>query len=345
MKRIIAFCLTTLCISSQLLSQSGGNGVYAFLELPTSARQAALGTNVLASYTTDVALVLANPSLLDSTYHSHLSLNYLNYLGDVNTGSMSYAHYLNKFGSFAFSTIYNHYGTFTEADETGLIVGEFTASDIAFLIGWGRPLSPRFRIGANLKFIYSDYYLFSSTGLCVDVATSYIDAEQKFSTTLLIQNAGRQLKPYVSSQTESLPFRIHLTTQKQFQHVPLSLYFTFHNLQKWDLTYRDTTSMFANPFGNQNEQNFIEDIADKFMHHVIAGMEFSPFQHAYLRIGYNYHRRKEMIVPARLSTVGISWGFGFKIYKFHLSYARSKYHLSSTPNIISLTTKIEDWLP
>lgn len=346
MKKNSINALIILIITLHSYAQISPLGVFSFLELPTAARQTALGSNFLSSYKTDVSLSIANPSMLDSTYKHHLSLNYLEYVGDVNIGSLTYANFFKKFGSFAFSILYSNYGTFTEADETGQIYGEFTASDHAIIVGWGRSLSDFFRIGANLKSVFSNYYQYYSYGLCFDVAVSFIIKEHKFSSTLLLQNAGRQIKPYISSRTESLPFRIHLTTQKQLQYVPLTLYFTLHNLQKWDLTYHDTSQVSqTNPFDNNYDKKIVEETLNKIMHHIIIGMEFSPFQNAYLRLGYNYHRRKEMIVPTRLSTVGISWGFGFKIYKIHLNYARSKYHLSSTPNVITLTTTITDWLP
>ena len=52
-----------------------------------------------------------------------------------------------------------------------------------------------------------------------------------------------------------------------------------------------------------------------------------------------------MIVDSRLSTVGISWGFGLKISKFGFSYARSAYHLAGSPNVITLTTNLTDFFP
>ena len=80
----------------------------------------------------------------------------------------------------------------------------------------------------------------------------------------------------------------------------------------------------------------------KNLKYVIVGMELSPSKNLAFRIEYNYHRRKEMIVESRLSTVGISWGFGIKISKFKLSYARSAYHLAGSPNVITLTTNLGD---
>ncbi|NJK85180.1 MAG: hypothetical protein HC906_03680 [Bacteroidales bacterium] len=68
------------------------------------------------------------------------------------------------------------------------------------------------------------------------------------------------------------------------------------------------------------------------MRHIILGTEFSLSKNLVLRFGYNYRRRQEMKVDARTGTVGFSWGLGLRISKFHLSYARSAWHLAGSPN-------------
>jgi len=79
------------------------------------------------------------------------------------------------------------------------------------------------------------------------------------------------------------------------------------------------------------------------MRHLIIGAEFALARNFYLRMGYNYQRRKELRVASRISTVGFSWGFGMRISKFHFSYARATYHLAGSPNIITITTNLSDF--
>jgi hypothetical protein len=80
------------------------------------------------------------------------------------------------------------------------------------------------------------------------------------------------------------------------------------------------------------------------MHHIAIGAELNPSKNVFFRFGYNYHRRKEMIVESRLSTIGFSWGVGLRISKFNISYARSAYHLAGSPNVITLTTNLSDFI-
>jgi hypothetical protein len=47
-----------------------------------------------------------------------------------------------------------------------------------------------------------------------------------------------------------------------------------------------------------------------------------------------------MKVPEKASTVGFSWGFGFRVAAFQFSYARSTYHLVGSPNFITITANL-----
>jgi hypothetical protein len=340
---ISGFFVLIGCLSSY--SQTGGQHVYEFLRLSNSSRQAALGGNYLTVDDDDISLVLANPTLITNDISKNLVINYVDYFSDVNFGFVTYAHNFSKLGTFAASMQYVNYGTFTEADETGQTYGEFTAGDYALTIGWARHLHPNIRIGANIKGIYSDMHLFNSTGIAADFGAGWFLPDKHFATSLMVRNVGRQVKAYVPGSIEPLPFEIQFGVHKRLEHVPLGFHLLLHNLQKWDLTYNDPNAQIeVDPFtGELIQPSAVEDIANKMMHHVIVGMELSPSKNLSFRLGYNYHRRKEMIVESRLSTVGISWGFGIKISKFKLSYARSAYHLAGSPNVITITTNLSDF--
>ena len=58
------------------LAQIGGDNVYEFLNMPASARVAALGDNFLASKDNDITLTLTNPSLITRNMDNHLSLSF-----------------------------------------------------------------------------------------------------------------------------------------------------------------------------------------------------------------------------------------------------------------------------
>lgn len=326
-------------------SQNGMNRVFSFLELSNSSRLTALGGNMMSVHDNDVSLALSNPSYISDSLHNNLALNYTNYFSGINYGFVTYSHTHEKIGSFAATIQYLNYGSFQETDIYGNILGEFTAYDMAIVLGWGRELHPGFTLGANAKFIYSDFYDANSTGLAVDIAGSYYNDDKYFSTTLIVRNAGRQIVPYTNGNIEPLPFDVQLGVSKRLLHVPLRFSFLAHHLHKWDIRYQDASDIVIDPLtGEIIQENKMAAFSDKLMRHVVFGAELVPSRSLSLRVGYNYQRRQELAVSSRLSTVGFSWGFGFRIKKLYFSYSRSAYHLAGSPNVITLTTDIGEYL-
>lgn len=327
-------------------AQIGGTGTYRFLNLPNSPRIAALGGNFVAIADNDLSVGLNNPSLINSEMHNSISLNFVDYFADINYGFVSYSRTYDKAGSFAASMQYINYGRFDYTDETGIITenaGEFTAGEFALVLGWGRRLDSLFSIGANLKTIYSAFETYNSVGLGVDVAGTY-HAPTGFTASLIARNIGRQLTTYTSGNNEPLPFEIQLGLSKRLQHLPFRYSLLLTNLQKWDLTYNDPAEDVVDPFtGEVKTKSKAGEFADKALRHVVIGGEFLPGKNLSLRLGYNYQRRQEMKIESRRSTVGFSWGFGFRVSKFNFSYARSAYHLAGSPNFISIAFNLSDF--
>lgn len=325
------------------IAQTGGSSTYKFLNLTNSARMAALGGNSLPVKDHDITIALQNPSLITKEMHKQLALSYTDYYSDINYGFVSYGSSIPKLGNYVASLQYINYGTFIRADETGEQFGEFTAGEFAMNIGWGRSLDSNFSIGANLKGIYSSFEEYNSFGMAVDVAGSYHNPETNFTASLIFKNIGLQLDPYYSGNTEPLPFEIQMGLSKRLKHLPFRYYVVLTNLQKWDLTYEDPqlTDEGIDPFtGEVEEKSGVADFADKAMRHLVIGGELLLSKNFSLRIAYNYQRRQELKVDTKVSTVGFSWGFGFRINRFHLSYARSTYHLAGSPNYITIATNL-----
>lgn len=322
---------------SNSYAQKGGQQAFSFLNLPNSARVAALGYNFVAIDDNDLSIGLNNPSLLNNEMNNDISLNFVDNYADISYGFVSYSRTFEKFGSFAATVQYIDYGKFTRTDETGAINGEFTSNEFAPVIGWGRRLDSSFSIGANLKAVYSSFETFSSFGLAVDVAGSYHVTEKGLVMSLVARNIGTQLSEFTPGNKEPLPLEIQYGLSKKLLHLPFRYSIILTNLQKWDLTYTDPADDNIDPFtGELKEKSKIGDIADKAMRHVVVGGEFIPTRNFSVRFGYNYQRRQEMKLESKRSTVGFSWGFGFRVSRFNLSYARSAYHISGSPNIFSL---------
>jgi long-subunit fatty acid transport protein len=327
-------------------AQIGGTSTYRFLNLPNSPRVAALGSNSVAIADNDLSVGLNNPSLINAEMHNSVSLNFVDYFSDINYGFASYSRTYDNIGSFAASMQYINYGRFDYTDETGIIpedAGEFSAGEFALVLGWGRRLDSLFSIGANFKTIYSAFETYNSFGLGVDVSGTY-HARSGFTASLMARNIGRQLTTYTSGNTEAMPFEIQFGISKRLEHLPFRYSLLLTNLQKWDLTYYDPSEDNVDPFtGEVQTKSKAGEFADKAMRHVVIGGEFLPTKNFSVRVGYNYQRRQEMKIESKGGAVGFSWGFGLRVSKFNFSYARSAYHLSGSPNYLSIAFNLSDF--
>jgi len=343
LKRFSAILLSVF-ITANVFGQTGGNNTYEFLNLPISARVAALGSNFLLANDNDLSLAVINPSLIGDNLHHRVSLSFAEYISDVNYGTAAYSHTFKKVGSFAAALQFVNYGRFLEADEAGLTYGNFSGGDYAFTLGWGRKLHKNFLLGANLKLIYSQLEKYNSFGVAVDVAGTYFSEKNGFMAGVIFKNIGRQLDAYVPGNIEPLPFEIQLGIAQKLNKVPLRYSIVYNHLEKWDLTYKDPSISSVDPVtGDTLQTGKVEVFADKLMRHLVLGLEVYIAKRFHLSIGYNYQRRHELRTEMKKGIVGFSFGCGINVYKFQIDYAWAKYHLKGAPNTITISTKIDDW--
>jgi len=346
-KTSIYILLIIFAFSKSSLAQLGGQDTYRFLNLSNSTRIASLGGSGLAIKDNDISLALFNPSLINPGMSNHLSLSFIDYFAGINYGYATYAKTYENYGSFAGSIQYINYGSFIEADETGEKLGTFSAGEFAFVVGWGRQLDSAFSIGANLKNIYSSLYTYNSYGLAVDVSGTYHNAQNDFTASLIFKNIGRQISYYRPGERETLPFEIQLSISKKLENAPLRFIVVADNLQQYDLTYEEpfASKPSTDPLtGEPIEESKVKEHLDKFFRHIVAGVEFTPTQNIALSLGYNYRKSQEMRLSTRTATVGFSWGIHINVSRFRFGYARSAFHLAGSPNHITITTNLSDFV-
>ena len=327
-------------------AQTGGKSIYKFLDLPVSAREAAVGGNLISVKDDDINLTFNNPALLSPGTDNSLALSFINYFTDIKYGYAAYAKSFDSIGNFSAGIKFIDYGTFIQADATGLETGTFTASEYLFNLGYSREIDSIFSIGANLKTIYSHLYDYTSIGSAVDLAATYFNSNKRFTATALIKNVGRQWRTYSESTKEPLPFEVQVGISKKPKHVPFRFSIIGQHLQKWDLTYEDPAnpSVKTDPItGEEIRRSKSRVFADKLARHLIFGGEFLLTKNFHLRFGYNYLRRKELKFDTKPGLAGFSFGFGFKISKFHLSYGRAVYNVAGTANHFTLGLRLSEF--
>lgn len=339
--RILIVLLLTVNTS---LAQLGGTSSFQFLNLVPSARLNALGGSHVSMYDKDVNMMLANPSFLDSTMDGAISLNYLNYIADINYGYSSYTHHVSKIGTFSGSFMYANYGSFTRADETGVKLGDFSVNDLALIFSYGAQLDSIFRFGANMKLFSSVYDAYTASGLAFDVASSYYNEEQQFAIGATVKNIGIKFKDYTENKTSTFPLIVQLGVTKKLKHAPIRVSLTIDNLQKWDLTYEDPNAE------KQFDPETFEELPpkepsffEKGFRHVVLGAEFLFSKNFHLQFGFNYRRRAELVYKVKPGMIGFSGGLGFKIKRFKFNYSLAGYHLAGSSHNFSISTNINNF--
>jgi len=331
----ILFFLSYLSTKAQI----GGENVYQFLNYSVSARQIALGGEVL-TLIDDVNQPIWNPSVINADMDNQISANYSSYLAGIKIGSVSYARLISRrFGTIHGSIKYLDYGTLIGADEQGNEIGNFNASDLSVSVGYATNL-PRtnLHVGANIKLINSNISNFTSIGIATDFAILYYSPYMPFSFTIVARNIGAQLKTF-NGTNESLPFKVALGASYKLEYVPLKWYITLDNLQKWNVSVANPSEQTIDLEGNvtQEKINFIGNT----LRHFVVGAELFPESALNLRIGYNFRRAAELKLQNVRTFGGISLGFGIKMNKLKFNYAYSKFHSAANASTFSLQIDLD----
>jgi hypothetical protein len=340
--RTLTLLILSIFAGTVAKSQIGGDNTYEFLNLSSSARIAAMGGKMVPVKDNDLNLVFCNPALLNSEMDRTLTFSGVGYFADIKYGYVAYAQDIKELGSFAAGMHYVNYGDFTETDVTGQVIGEFKAAEYSLNLSWARPLVPdsALTIGTTLKTIYSSLEDYTSFGMAVDLGLNYYIERNLINLTLVAKNAGRQFTYYTSGNNEPLPFELLFGVSKKLAKAPFRFSVNYQHLEKFDMSYKDPVKENeVDPITGETSSEKIT-FGDKLLPHFILGAELLLSKNFHVRGGYNFQRRKELGVETKMSTVGISWGFGFRISKFHFSYGRATYHLAGASNHFSLTANL-----
>lgn len=344
-RRVLFFILFLWCATPGI-AQIGGSSTYNFLDLPVSARAAALGGTYVGVNDGDLGLAATNPSFLDSNVNNHVVMTYTPLFAGINYGYVAYAHTFGNIGTFDIGVKDMDYGTFTQADDAGNITGTFTAGEYMFNLGYGRPLKDTlFSVGANMKLVYSNLAGYYSVGALVDFGVSYVSPSRCFFMGAVIQNLGGEIKDYIPGNSEPLPLDADLGLSYKFKHAPFRINVVFTHLQTWTLTYADPTdTQTVNPLTGQaitksGSSTFFNNLG----RHFIGSFELLLGKNFALRYGYNYEMRQELLLSSAPGLVGMSGGFEMKIYRFHISYALTKYSIGALANTFTFAFNTSDF--
>ncbi len=201
-KHILVVSAAVLLISSTAFSQGfisnvskRGTTAAAFLEIGQGARAVSMGSAYVA-VANDLSAFYWNPGGLAKLDGIGVMFDHTNWLAGVGYNYLAASYSLGGAGTVGFSFTSSSYGdmkvtTVDNPDGTGQI---FTATDMAFSLGYGINLTNDFSIGFNPKVVYQSIWDASATGLAMDLGILYRTPFNGIMLGMSISNFGTKMQ-------------------------------------------------------------------------------------------------------------------------------------------------------
>lgn len=336
---LILFFHTVAALPAQTI---GGNAVFNFLRLPTAPQLTALGGINVSKISDDAGLAFYNPALLRRTMHTQMNAVFNSMYDGVHAYTLSLAYHHQKTNtSFLWGLNYLDYGSIPQTDAAGNMLGHFRPTDWAMQLSASRSYQHRWKYGATIKFISSNYGQYRSNGIAVDIGVLYHDTANAVSISVLAKNMGTQLRKYDGTDPDDLPFDLQAGISKRLAQAPLGFSFTAHHLHRFDIRYNDENFNSDNGFDGGSDGKFT---IDKLFRHFVFATTVYLGDKVEVDIGYNYLRRKELnIGEGGNGLTGFSIGAGLLLSKLQVRYARSHYQNNTAYNQFGLNMTLNKY--
>ena len=308
---------------------------FSFFNTDFSATSLSLGGNVIAK-SDDISLTYKTTSLLNQSQINHIAFDYLSLSNEINLFSFVYANELKKFGMYNIGVKNLNYGNFQGYDAIGFQTNEFHANDLMFFTGISKMIIKDLTLGLNLELLNSNYESFSAMAIASNTSLTYVNKKRKLIFSFSLNNLGRQINGFTDIK-EKIPTSLKFGMSKSLNHLPFTYYISLHDLQRFDI---------SGPVQASQSYRDDETILKKMFYHVNIGGELNPFKkNLFLRFGFNFQKRYQMMVRNIPQLAGFSSGVGIKFSSFTLDYAITSNHVSSVSSVFSLKMNLSSFVP
>jgi hypothetical protein len=301
---------------------------YSFLNVSSSARPSALGGINVSHRDRDINFMFLNPALMGDTLRGVASANYQFYVADIGNASFAYAHRFNKVGVLGFGVQHLSYGTLTSYDAAGNEIGDFKASSTALVVAKTHTIR-NFRMGASLKFAFSNLAGYRSSAGLLDLGGVFIHPKKQLTIGIAIRNVGVVFNEFSETSDTELPFDVQAGVTFKPEHMP----FRF-SLTAYDLAQRDNT----------DELGIESSSLSKIFRHLNFGGEILLHRNFNLLLGYNYRVHQDLKLEDGGGTAGVSVGLMARIKSFEVVMSRSTYVIGSAGYGFTLSANVEKML-
>jgi len=309
---------------------------YNFLNISSSSRIYGLGGVNITLVDDDVMTADQNPALLGGEMSGQVAINYMRYIGGSNFAGANYAHSAGQRGAWGVGVKYFGYGSMTETDVSGTVIGSFSPKDVAFTGSYSHDITERLRGGINLKMVYSGYADYSAFAVATDLGINYYNPDRDLSLSLVVTNLGGQLKKF-NDKHDRLPIDVRIGWSQSFGNFPVRFSITAWNLTKWKLPYYNTGDGTST-----GDFEIKESFSSNLFRHLVFGADLISSPNWYLGIGYNYKTRTDMSTYSRSFLSGWSMAGGINVKSFKVGLAFAQPHTGATTFMLNLTCSLPD---
>ena len=317
-------------VATGVMAQIGGQEAFDFLRLPAHARLAALGGVNVSLADRDINFFHNNPALAGDTLDGYASAGYQFYVGNVGNALFSYARNFKDAGLFMVGVQHTSYGTIEGFDETGMETLDHSSGETAVLIGKSHQIG-NFRLGANLKAVFSNIAGYRASGVMVDLGGLFKHPTQDLTFGLSVKNIGVVLSEYSESSKSSVPFDVQAGVTLKPQYMPLRFSIAASNLVKSDLLESGV---------RETEPSVLKRIFS----HLNAGAEILLHRNVNAMVGYNYLLRQALISETGGSGAGLCFGFSINVKPVEFVFSRNAYTIGNAGYAFTLSTNMNQLL-
>lgn len=190
MKRTIITTIAIVIYGTMLYAaNTAGTATAQFLKLGGSARASSMG-DAFVGVANDSDAAYWNPAGLKSVQEKSLSLMYAMWFEDINYQYVSYVQPF-KQSAFGVALQYLSYGSITETDEIGLVLGDLNPRDMMLSVSYAREVFG-IEAGASIKYISSQIKN-TATAYAVDLGAKK-QLNKKLIIGAAVQNIGTKMK-------------------------------------------------------------------------------------------------------------------------------------------------------
>lgn len=197
-KIIIILVLFSASMFAQEFKKNGTSG-FTFLEVPATARTAALGETSIALSDMNSDAVFSNPAALGFTQlQQSVGFSYSTWLADIKNYATSYA-FNSPVGVFALGAVVFDYGTMPRTmkipgQRMYEVRGSFTAAAMAIGLSYSKMLTDRFAFGVTAKYANEKIDSYSAYNFLFDGGVLYYTGLSSLRIAASIQNFGIDAK-------------------------------------------------------------------------------------------------------------------------------------------------------